>query len=341
MSMLFGRTGRRPGIASAFVVAISAFAAASPAADLPASVSIGTHRVGLSYNSVGVGVAKVVNEKSPIKMFVKPFAGPNAWMPLLDSGELELGVLSSMDAGWAYLGGPGYKRKHANVRILMRGNSIETLVITRASSNIRTMKDVKGRSLTSHFGGNIVARNILEVYLASAGLGWNDVKNVPVPDVASSMRSLQEGRVEVAFGGAPDTGRELDAAIGLRALSIADAKAATARAEQILPGARPVPIKKGKGWLKEDVNGLGYSIYLAASAKLSDAGAYEIVKTLWAHYKELQAIHPWLRGWSPETMFNPDSPAPLHDGAIRFYREKGLWSATAEANQKKLIGAAK
>jgi len=306
------------------------------AATPPATISIGTHRVGLSYHAAGVGIAKVVSEKSAIKVLVKPFAGPNAWMPLLDSGELELGLLSGMDAGWAFTKGPGYSRKNANLRVLMKGNMVNVIIITRASSDIRKIQDLRGHSLTSDYGGNAIVKHILEVYLASGGLEWKDVKNVPVPDVASGLQSLREARVDAAFGGAPDTVRELDAAISIRPVPLDSTQKALAKAREILPSARPVLIKKGTAVLKEDTMAIGYPNYLAASSKLSEGAAYEVVKALWENYKELHPVHPWLKGWVREEMFDPDPPAPYHPGAVKFYKEKGLWNAEAEKNQKEL-----
>lgn len=315
----------------------------STAANLPRNIGLGTHRVGLAYYGAGVGLAKVISENSPIKVVVKPFAGPNAWMPLLNSGDLEMGLLSGMDAGWAFHGGPGYPRVNKNLRVLLKGNLVDVIVVVRNSSDIRKLQDLKGRRLTSDYGGNVIVKRILTAYLASAGMGWNDVKRVPVPDVASGFQAVREGRADAAFGGSPITGalRELDAAVHLRALPFEESPAALAKARELLPSATPVLLKKGNGILRADVTALHYPNYLAASSKLSDDAAYEIVKTLWVHYKELHPIHPWLRGWVRERMFDPDPPAPYHPGAIRFFKEQGLWNATAEKNEERLLHASR
>lgn len=326
----------------ALLLLIPAFSPSRASAETrPTTVSMGTHRVGLSYHAVGVGIAKVVGEKSPLKVLVKPFAGPNAWMPLLDAGELELGVLSGMDAGWAFAGGPGFPKRNTNLRVMVKGNFITLTLIVRASSDIRKIQDLRGRRLTSDYGSNVIVRHILEVFLASAGLGWKDVKAVPVPDVASGLQALREGRVDATFGGSPDTPRELDAAISIRTIPLESADAALAKAREILPSARPVVAKKGIGIVKEDTLTMEYPNYLAASARFSQDPAYEVVKALWENYQELHPIHPWLRGWVRETMFDPDPPAPYHPGAVQFYREKGLWSAAAEKRQKELMDTAR
>lgn len=319
------------------VLVLAAPLASAHAQTLPSVISMGTHRVGLSYHAVGVGIAKVVSEKSPMKVLVKPFAGPNAWMPLLDGGEIELGLLSGMDAGWAFKQGPGYTKRNTNLRVMARGNMVDVILITRASSDIRRLADVRGKRLTSDYGSNVIARNIVEVFLASGGLTWKDVKSVPIPDVVSGLNALRDGRVDVAFGGAPDTPRELDAAIPLRPIALESHEAAMAKAREILPSARPLPLKKGRGILREDTVAISYPNFLAASARLSGDAAYTIAKVLWEHNAELHPIHPWLRGWVREQMFDPDPPAPYHPGAVRFWKEVGAWTPAADKRQQELM----
>lgn len=321
------------------LLVVLVFPLAGAEAQSPTLLGMGTHRVGLSYHAVGVGIAKVVGEKSPIKVLVKPFAGPNAWMPLLEGGELELGILSGMDAAWAFKQGPGYPKRNTNLRVVARGNMVDVILVARESSDIKRLADVRGRRLTTDFGSNIVARNIVEVILASGGLTWKDVKSVPTPDVMSGLNAIREGRTDVAFGGSPDTPRELDAAIPLRPIALESHEAALARAREILPSARPIVLRKGRGFLREDTVGVSYPNFLAASAKLSDDAAYTIAKVLWEHNAELHPMHPWLKGWVREQLFDPEQPAPYHPGVVRFWKEVGVWTPAAERRQQELMQA--
>jgi hypothetical protein len=55
---------------------------------------------------------------------------------------------------------------------------------------------------------------------------------------------------------------------------------------------------------------------------MPDTLAYDITRTIFEHQRELAAIHPEARNLSIETAAK-GSPAPLHPGAERYYRERG------------------
>ena len=107
--------------------------------------------------------------------------------------------------------------------------------------------------------------------------------------------------------------------------------------QKYMPGARPFFMKK-EGFLKSDGTQIAYAMRLLASAKLSVDAAYEITKTLYENDKDLWPLHVFLKEWTQKAMFEANPPAPYHEGAVRFWKEKGLWTPEAEANQKRLLG---
>jgi len=65
--------------------------------------------------------------------------------------------------------------------------------------------------------------------------------------------------------------------------------------------------------------------------------AYTLIKTWAEHWKELEPIHPQFRGWRPEVFVQDFATIPYHPGAIKFYKEKGMWSAKMDRNQEMLL----
>jgi TRAP transporter TAXI family solute receptor len=315
--------------------------ASAPAKALPAEVSIGTHPIGSAYHALGSGLAKVITAHSPIKVVVKPFAGPNAWMPLLNNGRIQLGVISGMDTVWAYRSGPGFPQATPNLRLLTRGNPLQGSLglVVKSSSEIKTVEDLKGKRVTSNYGGNIIIHRIIEAWLAAGGLTWNDVRSIPVADYVSGLKALREGRADATFAGTPVTApvRELDAAVSIRPLPFPPTEKAVAALADLLPEATPYLGKRGYGILRADTPLIQYPMNLVVTSLLSEEAAYEIIKALWENYKELQPIHPWLKLWTPEQMFNPKPLVPYHPGSVNFFKERGLWTPELERLQQKLV----
>ena len=75
---------------------------------------------------------------------------------------------------------------------------------------------------------------------------------------------------------------------------------------------------------------------LIARADLSDEFAYQMVKTLIDNYHELKTVNPVLADWKSEVAVR-ELPVPYHTGAIKYYKEKGLWSSKMDQLQQKLF----
>ena len=80
-----------------------------------------------------------------------------------------------------------------------------------------------------------------------------------------------------------------------------------------------------------------FSNYLVSRTDVSDDVVYAVVEALWDNYQELGEIHPGLRLWTSDRFVIDDFLVPYHDGAIRFYKEQGLWTDAMEALQQELL----
>ncbi len=315
--------------------------------ELPATVVLGTNQIGGSFYDVGTGVAKVLSDYSPIQAQVEPIGGPNIFIPFLETGKLELGLISGNYAIWAYTG-INFDKPYKNLRLLVCGHKIPILPLTvRVDSGIKSIKELKGKKVGSEFGGNIEMHNSLTAALESVGLTWDDVLPVPVPDAIVSLRSIQEGSLDASFGGTPvgAQGIEVDSSTPLHALNFGDLppEQGDNPPEEIvkallnhLPGSH-IARQEKVGILKSDVTLIYSNACLVASSKLSADAAYEITKTLYENYEELHPQHALLKDWKQETMFSSNLYAPYHEGAVRFWKEKGLWTPEAEEDQRKLL----
>jgi TRAP-type uncharacterized transport system substrate-binding protein len=80
-----------------------------------------------------------------------------------------------------------------------------------------------------------------------------------------------------------------------------------------------------------------YPVLTVTSVHLLDEIAYEMLRVLAENYKEAQPLHPAIKEWEPKLMVMKNITVPYHDGAIKFYKEKGLWSAEMDTVQARLL----
>ena len=60
-----------------------------------------------------------------------------------------------------------------------------------------------------------------------------------------------------------------------------------------------------------------------SSSKTPNETIYAVVKAVFDNFDEFKKLHPALANLQPETMIKDGLSAPLHDGAVRYYKEKG------------------
>ena len=91
-----------------FVIVTACFTGETARAQkLPASTTIGTNPAGSLFYSVASGLAQVISEAGPMQSVVQPYTGSSTFLPLLDNGELDFGIINAVDMGPR----PGWARR--------------------------------------------------------------------------------------------------------------------------------------------------------------------------------------------------------------------------------------
>lgn len=324
----------------------------APKGASPRTINFATHAVGTVFNSVGTGLAKVATDRGPIRIVVQPFSGPPAWIPSMTrDGKPEVGIINVIDVWQAYTGKltprplpagspemkPPYSA-HSNLRLLKIGTNLVAGILVRADSPIKSMADLKGKRLTWDFPA--FPPNILLglTALATAGMGPKDIVPIPVPEVVAGVRALMEGRVDGAVA-AVGMGivSEADARVGVRFLPLGQDPQGLSVAQGIMPGGDVIARTAGPAGLKLETPLWAYGIAIVAPTHMPDPVAYSLITTWSEHWKELEPIHPQLRGWSPEKFVQKTATIPYHPGVIKLYKEKGTWPPEMERNQEALL----
>ena len=80
-----------------------------------------------------------------------------------------------------------------------------------------------------------------------------------------------------------------------------------------------------------------FDSYLNAGPQVNNSDAYELAKALHRNWKKLQKDYAPLRGTPQKALAPANNAMPYHPGAIKYWKEVGLWSAKNEVDQKKVL----
>ncbi|MBI2359534.1 MAG: TAXI family TRAP transporter solute-binding subunit [Deltaproteobacteria bacterium] len=324
-------------IAPSIVVLIMVLWAHPAWTQAPKSATLATHAVGSLYHSLGTGVATVLSRRSPMIVRVQPFAGPPAWLPSMDKGETDMGLLTSADAALSSKGVVLYKKAYKNTRIVSVGGLVQFGFYVRKDAPMETVADLKGKRIPTDFPGIPIVRLSTAAVFATAGLTFDDMVKVPVSDLAAAAQAFLEGRTDAGWT-SPGTpaAEEANARVGgIRFLSVVAEGAR--RLGEIYPGSYASLAKAGAATgLPKDALLTTNDVYLIGTKQLQDEAVYEVVKVLWENNRELGEAFPALRSWTRERMVSARAAIPYHPGAIKFFKEKGMWSKEMETLQAML-----
>jgi TRAP transporter TAXI family solute receptor len=317
------------------------------AQQLPPILNIGTHPVGSFYNVVGTAVATVIGKHTPMKTTVKPMAGPAAWFPLVVSEEIDLGIANCWDSEKGYLGESIYKKlskeKGFPIYLIAVSNWNTGGMVVAGDSGIYRYSDLKGKKVAANFPTPSLQLQA-EAYLANGGVSWSEIRPVPVSSVAEAAKAVIEGRADATGTSAMGMPilNELQAKRGARFLPFDTSPEAVQRTREKFPG-YPIKVTPGPGrtGVEKEEYLWAYDNYFLGRQSLSDEAVYLIVKALWENYQELGLIHVLLKDWVPDRFVSKEALIPYHPGAIKFYKEKGVWTNEMAKLQETLLAKKK
>jgi len=295
----------------------------------PKVLSIATNPPGATAYDASIILAKLITDNTDLTVRVQSTSGASA---ALAQAAAQQADMATQDSGAVYLnfiGAQGYE-KTPNIRWISTIYPGWVGFVVKADSPYQQISDLKGARVASEFTAQRAVYTNSKAALAAAGLTWDDVVQVPVANANDGLQMLLEGRVDASLT-APASSRPQEVSLripgGIRWLPLPTDADAVTRMQKVKAGALPNLAAAGRfSTVKVDTPMLGYFQILAAPAELNDDVVYTLTKTMWEHSPELAAAGGALRDWTRERMVHEGITVPVHEGAIRFYKEAGVWT---------------
>ncbi len=293
-------------------------------------LGIGTSPQGTMVYTLGATVSKALADSANMQSRVQPQSGTGTMVPLVNSGEIDIGFCNAREFYDSFKGvGSSEGRPNPNLRALAVLFPLQVGLIVRNDSPIKSVKDLKGKTVSYGYASQEVIRILLDGLLANAGLTINDMIPVLVPNLIRGIDELIAGRVEVSFFALGQAKvAEADAAIsgGIRFLPVDESPAAVdAMLKVVQVGyvdkVNPAPNLAG---VRGTIPVAQYD-YVAFANKDVPAERVKTITRVLAEQRDAMAQSlPLFRQLKPERMYSGKLQVPYHDGAIAYYREKDI-----------------
>ncbi len=276
------------------------------------------------YYPLGSALTKIYGDNikdSKVQVQVTKASVENLVLLQEGKGEIAFVLGDSAKDAWDGKEDAGFKTKLDKLRIIgaIYPNYIQ--IVASKSSNIKTLADLKGKGLSvgaAKSGTELNSRAIL----SAAGLSYKDLGKVEYLPFAESIELIKNRQLDATLQSAglgvaslKDLANSLDVTV----VSVPEAVVKKMGAP-FMSGKIPANTYKGQ---TEDVSTAAVVNYLVTRKDVSDVTAYQMTKLFYENLPALVAAHSAAKDINlKDAAKNP--PLPLHPGAIKYYKEKGL-----------------
>jgi TRAP transporter TAXI family solute receptor len=288
------------------------------------TLNVVTGGTGGVYIIYGAGLADVLTKKMKVAASAQQTTASVDNMKFIGQGKADLAFTLADTAYDATQGKAPQFTEKVDAKALAVLYTNFTHLVTKDGSGITKVADLKGKRVSMGSAGSgteIIGNRTLEAY------GLNPATDIQRErlGIADSANALRDNKVDAFFwsGGLPTAAvNELANATKLRFLDLNEGIAKMASTY----GPFYVPVKIPAGVYKDvpETTVSGVVNLLVVNAKFDAAFAKAILTTMFDSKTDLETIHAEAKNLKLDTA-TVGSPLPFHEGAIEFYRAKGVW----------------
>ncbi|MGY6373811.1 TAXI family TRAP transporter solute-binding subunit [Vibrio parahaemolyticus] len=293
-------------------------------------VTIGTGGVTGVYYPTGGAICRLVNKSRAehgIRCSVESTGGSIYNINTIRAGELDLGIAQS---DWQYHAYNGTSQFAENgpfkeLRAVFSVHPEPFTVVARQDSNIKTFDDLKGKRVNIGNPGS-GQRGTMEVLMKEYGWSNDDFKLVSELKAAEQSKALCDNKIDAmvyTVGHPSGAIKEATTSCDSNIVTVAGPKVDKLIADNSFYRVATVPGGMYRG-SDNDVMTFGVGATFVSSTAVPEEVVYNIVKAVFENFDDFRRLHPAFANLKKEEMVKDGLSAPLHPGALKYYKEVGL-----------------
>ena len=242
----------------------------------------------------------------------------------VDEGKAQIGLANSSTTVDGIEGRKPYPKKVT--KVCQEANLYPQYfqVVALKDSNIKSFKDLKGKSLVTQPKGN-TAEILTSTVLELNGMNYQSLARTNFQAAYTDAVSLmKDGHAQVfTLGTTAPASAVMDLASARDVALVPVDDATMGKLKKMNPGYNKLIIKAGTYPKQDtDVPVIGYSTHIVAACDLPEQTVYQMTKTMAANVDSMAAVVKAISGITPKDMAL-DIGVPFHKGAAKFYKEAG------------------
>lgn len=324
---------RRFAALGAAIITVSGAAVSAQAQE---AVTLGTSSVGSSFYVVSVAMSKMASKHENLNVAVESVGGSHANMFAIARDKVDFATANSSAVYDRYHGNPPFKEGF-DLRLVAQGHPTLRWFIATKRSGITSIEDINGKTISSIRPPLPELKEIMDGMVRAFGL--KDIKHVASSTSRELDGQLRAGSIDGAlmpFSLRQPVITKLFQDDLIEPLIISDAEF-----EKVVKELPPkffrldVPANNYKNQ-PEGFPVLGLNAVMVTSVGMDEETVYKMLRSFMENQKEFATFHSAAQFWNPErATLSP--PVPFHPGAIKYYKEAGMWDDRLEELQAKLL----
>jgi TRAP transporter TAXI family solute receptor len=293
-------------------------------------ITIGTGGVTGVYYPTGGAICRLVNKgrkEHGIRCSVESTGGSVYNINTIKVGELDMGVAQSDWQYHAYNGTSKFEAQGAfkDLRAVFSVHPEPVTILARRDSGVTHIDQLKGKRLNI---GNPGSGTRATWEVIEEALGWNrkDLKLAAELKSAETGQALCDNKIDSYFWlvGHP-SGLTKESVSSCDAVLVDVTGPAIDKLVKDNSFYRYATIPGGMySGNPEDVKTFGVGATFVSSTRVPPEVVYQVVKAVFENFDDFRKLHPAFANLKKEEMVKDGLSAPLHDGAMKYYKEVGL-----------------
>jgi len=293
-------------------------------------VTIGTGGVTGVYYPTGGAICRLVNKtrkEHGIRCSVESTGGSVYNLNMIAAGELDMGVAQSDWQYHAYNGTSKFEKKGPNkdLRAVFSVHPEPFTVVARADSGIKDFKELKGKRVNIGNPGS-GQRGTMEVVMGAVGWTKDDFKLASELKSAEQSKALCDNKIDAmvfTVGHPSGSIKEASTSCDSVLVNVTGPEIDKLVADNAYYRMATIPGGMYRG-TDSDTNTFGVGATFVTSSKVSEDVIYNVVKAVFENFDQFKKLHPSFSDLKKEEMIKDGLSAPLHKGAVKYYKEAGL-----------------